>query len=167
MISLGGFIESDGCFYVRVSKNNNCATYKIACLFELAQKTTKDKVMLDIMTKIKEFLSTNLKFRTKSSQYWVRTSSYPSNKILTTYLSKYPLLSSKYLDFISWPFGLAQASLGNQACILGDCERQKVLNIMIKKEQVKKLEEINDLKNNMNNKRSYFNPKKNRRFFKA
>ena len=38
---------------------------------------------------------------------------------------------------------------------------------MIKKEQVKKLEEINDLKNNMNNKRSYFNPKKNRRFFKA
>ena len=28
---------------------------------------------------------------------------------------------------------------------------------MIKKEQVKKLEEINDLKNNMNNKRSYFN----------
>lgn len=133
---LAGFIESDGCFYVRVSKNNICATYKIACLFELAQKTTKDKVMLDIMTKIKEFLSTNLKFRTKSSQYWVRTSSYPSNKILTTYLSKYPLLSSKYLDFISW---------------------QKVLNIMIKKEQVKKLEEINDLKNNMNNKRSYFN----------
>ena len=63
MISLGGFIESDGCFYVRVSKNNNCGgaphTYKIACLFELAQKTTKDKVMLDIMTKIKEFLSTN------------------------------------------------------------------------------------------------------------
>ena len=92
--------------------------------------------MLDIMTKLSEFLSTNLKFRPKANQYWIRTSSYQSSEILTTYLSKFPLFSSKYLDFISW---------------------QKVLNIMVKKEQVKKLEEINNLKNNMNSKRTYLN----------
>lgn len=132
---LAGFIESDGCFYIRVTKNKNCTTSKVACYFELAQKTTEDKSMLDIMTKISEFLSCNLKFK-KSNQYWVRTSSYNSNKILVSYLSKFPIFGSKYLDYLSW---------------------QKVLNIMIKKEQTKKLEEINNIKNNMNSKRTYLN----------
>lgn len=142
---LAGFIESDGCFYVRVTKNNNCDTYKIACLLELAQKTTQNKNMLDIMTKLSEFLLTNLKFKPKTNQYWIRTSSYKSNDILITYLNKFPLFSSKYLDFISW---------------------QKVLNIMIKKEQTKKLEEINNLKNNMNSKRTYLNWDHLRNFYK-
>ena len=133
---LAGFIEGDGCFYVRVTKNNNCATYKIACLFELAQKTTEENSMLDIMTKISEFLSTNIRVLKKWSQYRIRTSSYESNKILVSYFNKFPLFSSKYLDCLSW---------------------QKVLNIKIKKEQVKKIEEINKIKNNMNSKRTHFN----------
>lgn len=133
---LAGFIEADGCFYVRVTQNKNCATHKIACLFELAQKTTEENSMLDIITKISEFLSTNVKFRDKSSQYWIRTSKYESNKILVSYLQKYPLFSSKYLDFLSW---------------------QRILNIMIKKEQVNKLEEIRKIKNSMNSKRTQFN----------
>ena len=133
---LAGFIEGDGCFYVRVTKNNNCATYKIACLFELAQKTTEENSMLDIMTKISEFLSTNIRVLKKWSQYRIRTSSYDSNKILVSYFNKFPLFSSKYLDCLSW---------------------QKVLNIKIKKEQVKKIEEINKIKNNMNSKRTHFN----------
>lgn len=132
---LAGLIESDGCFYIRVTKNKNCATYKIACLFELVQKTTEEKSMLDIMTKISEFLSCNIKLK-RSNQYWVRTSSYNSNKILVSYLSKFPIFGSKYLDYLSW---------------------HKVLNIMIKKEQAKKLEEINNIKNNMNYKRTYLN----------
>jgi len=71
--------------------------------------------MLDIITKISEFLSTNVKFRDKSSQYWIRTSKYESNKILISYLQKYPLFSSKYLDFRSW---------------------ERILNIMIKKNKL-------------------------------
>lgn len=133
---LAGFIEAEGCFYVRVTQNKNCATHKIACLFELAQKTTEENSMLDIITKISEFLSTNVKFRDKSSQYWIRTSKYESNKILISYLQKYPLFSSKYLDFRSWEI---------------------ILNIMIKKEQVNKLEEIIKIKNSMNSKRTQFN----------
>lgn len=91
-------------------------TQKIACLFELAQKTTEENSYVhDIITKISEFLSTNVKFRDKSSQYWIRTSKYESNKILISYLQKYPLFSSKYLDFRSW---------------------ERILNIMIKKNKL-------------------------------
>ena len=133
---LAGFIEADGCFYVRITKNKNCATHKVACLLELAQKTSEGRPMLEIMTKIGEFLSVSVTFRDKSNQYWVRTSSFTSNKILVLYLKKYPIFSSKHLDFLSW---------------------KKVLNIMIEKKQVNKLEEIKKIKNNMNSKRTLFN----------
>lgn len=139
---LSGFIDADGCFYVRVTRNKNCTTNKVACLFELAQKTTDKNSMLEIITKISEFLSTraclssgSVKFRKKSNQLWIRTSNYESNKILVLYLNKYSLFSSKYLDFLSW---------------------QTILNIMIKKEQVNKLEVIRNIKNNMNSKRTHF-----------
>lgn len=132
---LSGFIEGDGCFYVRVTKNKNCLTNKVACLFELAQKTNDKNSMLEIITKISEFLSCSVKFRNKSNQFWFRTSKYESNKILILYLNKYSLFSSKYLDFLSWKI---------------------ILNIMIKKEQVNKLEEIKNIKNNMNSKRTRF-----------
>lgn len=132
---LSGFIDTDGCFYVRVTKNKNCTTNKVACLFELAQKTIDKNSMLEIITKISEFLSTNVKFRKKSNQLWIRTSNYESNKTLVLYLNKYSLFSSKYLDFLCW---------------------QTILNIMIKKEQVDKLEEIKNIKNNMNSKRTHF-----------
>lgn len=132
---LAGFIDSDGCFYIRVTKNLNCSTYKIACLFELAQKTSEEYSMLDIITKLSEFLSTDIKYRSKSSQFWVRTSKYESNKILISYLNNYPLFSSKHLDFLDW---------------------ERVLNIMIKKEQVKRLEEIKKIKDRINSKRTHF-----------
>lgn len=35
---LSGFIESDGCFYIRITQNKNAKTKKIAVLLELAQK---------------------------------------------------------------------------------------------------------------------------------
>ena len=102
---LPGFIEADGCFYVRITKNKNClrsTTHKVACLLELAQKTSEGRPMLEITTKIGEFLSVSVTFRDKSNQYWVRTSSFTSNKILVLYLKKYPIFSSKHLDFLSW-----------------------------------------------------------------
>lgn len=143
---LAGFIESDGCFYVRVTENKN-SKKKIACYFELAQKTSDYRSMLDIVTKISKFLSTDVKFRKNYNQFWLRTSKYGSNNILVSYLNSYPLFSSKYLDFLSW---------------------QKVLNIMIKKEQRTKLNTtgvpradprpgILNIKNNMNSKRTHFN----------
>lgn len=132
---LAGLIEADGCFYIRVTKNLNCNTQKIACYLELAQKTQDKYSMLDIFTKISEFLSTNIKYKEKSSQYWIRTSKYESNKILVSYLNNYPIFSSKHLDFLSW---------------------KEVLNIMIKKEQVNKLEEIKKIKEQMNSKRTRF-----------
>lgn len=54
------------------------------------------------MTLIAEFLGVSLNpIRTdrKYPQYRIRTSTIASNLLLTQYLSNYPLLGTKYLDF--------------------------------------------------------------------
>jgi len=72
------------------------------------------------------------------SCYVVNTSSIQSNIITIEYLNKYPLLSSKYLDFKNW---------------------EKALNLYVQKlhRDPVHLEEIRNLKLNMNTKRTEFN----------
>ena len=124
-----GFIEADGCFYIRYSQNKHANTKKISCMLELTQKRTNlnDEDIIEIMNKISGFLLTNLKFRTKRNQYWIRTNSLESNLKLIEYLTKYPLFSSKYMDYISW---------------------KKVIKFINNKEQKEKLNEILKYKKN-------------------
>lgn len=135
---LSGFIEADGCFYVRVTQNNHCSTKKIACMLELAQKTTNlnNDSLLSVMTIISDFLLSKLKIKTKNDQYLIRTSNLQSNLILKEYINSYPLFSSKHLDSLIWV---------------------KILNMMVNKEHQKNLETIIKLKKNMNSRRTYFN----------
>lgn len=135
---LSGFLEADGCFYIRISQNKHANTKKIACMLELAQKRTNlnNEDIIDIMNKISNFLLTNLKIRNKNNQYWIRTTSLESNLILIEYLTKYPLFSSKYMDYISW---------------------KKVIQFIINKEQKNNLDEILKYKESMNSKRTFFN----------
>ncbi len=139
---LSGFLEADGCFFIRITQNKHCSTNtkKIACLLELAQKTTNlnNDELLSIMTLISDFLLIKLKIRTKTKFYiyWIRTTSLQSNIALNNYLNKYPLFSSKYLDYLAW---------------------KKTFNFMEKKEHGKNLDKIIKLKNSMNSKRIYFN----------
>ena len=135
---LAGFIEADGCFYVRCSQNKHANTKKISCMLEIAQKRTNlnNEDIWEIMHKISSFFSTALKRRTKANQYWIRTNSLESNLKLIEYLTKYPLFSSKYMDYISW---------------------KEVIEFIKNKEQKEKLNEILKLKESMNSKRTFFN----------
>lgn len=97
---------------------------------------------IHILTKICEFLNCNLKTRKQAStsnEYFNITAySRVSLSILISYFSKFPLYSSKYLDYKDWE----QASL-----------------LLLNNNHYTKLgtDEIDNIKNNMNLKRTYFN----------
>lgn len=132
---LAGFTESYGSFYIRVSKNKNCNTYKVHCKYELAQSYDKNDYTFNIMKKISEFLLVDLKVK-KGKLYWISTNSYKSNDILMEYFNKYSLYGSKYLDYLDW------------------C---KILKIVKDNKKNEKLEVIKNIKYNMNSSRTYLN----------
>lgn len=77
---------------------------KVECRFELEQRQNdvSGESLHDIMTLCRDFLSASLKetkTKTKNPKFRLRTTNIESNRILINYLQKYPLFSSKYLDF--------------------------------------------------------------------
>jgi hypothetical protein len=99
---------------------------KIECKFELSQKT------MDILNNIASFLLTTVKVH--RTNYRIRTTSLKGNLNLVNYLMDFPLFSSKYLDYLDW---------------------LKVLNYF-KEKKSKDLKEIIKIKNQMNDKRTFF-----------
>jgi hypothetical protein len=97
---LSGFIDADGCFYLRSTEKSKYPT-RIECKFEIEQ----NKINSDILKKIAIFLSTNVKLTVKD-KFRVRTISLKGNLILIDYLNKYPLFTSKYLDYKDWLKGI-------------------------------------------------------------
>lgn len=135
---LSGFTDANGCFYVRVSKNNNCNTHKVLCNYELSQALDNNEYTKNILEKISKFFLVELKEkRTKTTNlYLIKTNSYKSNDIVINYFNKYSLFSSKYLDFSDW---------------------SKIYYICKNKEKEAKLEIIINTKSKMNSSRTYFN----------
>jgi len=135
---LSGFIDSDGHFFVR---SNNTT---VSCGFELVQAclSTKGYSKKEIMVLLAEFLQKELKERSKAyckskNQYVVFISSLESNKILCSYLSIYPLFSSKFLN--------------SQDCF-------RVMKLIEEKKHKTEAGKtlINEIKNNMNDRRTEF-----------
>jgi hypothetical protein len=100
---LTGFIDADGGFYIRYSLK------QILCKFALEQRMIYPKTGESYYTVLNEiclFLNVKLSIRDrlnyKNSYYIIRVENQNSTKILIDYLNKYPLLSSKYLDFLEW-----------------------------------------------------------------
>jgi hypothetical protein len=92
-----------------------------------------------ILTKVSELLEVKLNIRkqnkTGRSYYIIEMSSVKSLEIITDYLNKYPLNSSKFLDYQDWIMVVKY--------VINKIEKNKV-----------KVEEI---KKKMNNCRTYFN----------
>ena len=100
-----GYIDADGHFAIKGFTENPKSHLGIQ--FYLSQRRTdKSGESLErIMLQIAEFLCTKLNEREiseKYKQFIVNTSNAKSNKILIDYLSIFPLLSSKYLDYQDW-----------------------------------------------------------------
>nr|YP_009568400.1 LAGLIDADG endonuclease [Orbilia oligospora]QBL02039.1 LAGLIDADG endonuclease [Orbilia oligospora] len=102
---LSGFVEADGHFSVRTTKNDKST--RIECKFELSQRQIdhNGKSNLYFLENIAELLSTVVKpvrVDKPNPEYRVRTTNLKGNLNLESYLNNYPLFGSKYLDFKCW-----------------------------------------------------------------
>lgn len=136
---LAGFIDADGSFYIRFSIK------QIICKFSLEQRMiypkTKESFEI-ILNYISLFLNVKLAIRSrlnyKDSYYIIRVENQHSIQNLIDYLDNYPLLSSKYLDYLEWKKAFIVIKNKNHFS-----EEGKILILVAK--------------NSMNNNRNYFN----------
>jgi len=139
---LSGFIEGDAHFSVRATFPNKKINYpKVECRIELVQRQIYHNGLsnYNFMADIATFLDSSVKeIRTSSNhpQFIIRTISLDSNIKLESYLNKYPLFSSKYLNYLDWLKILEFKKLG--------------------KYDQSFLDKVITIKNNMNNKRTFF-----------
>lgn len=136
---LAGFTDADGGFYIRFSLK------QLICKFHLEQRQIYPKTLESyetILSKICLFLQVKLFTRNrgsyKNSCYQIRVERQASINLLINYLDQHTLLSSKYLDYLDW---------------------KSAFTIIFNKDHftLKGRKDILSSKNNMNNKRIYFN----------
>lgn len=101
---LSGFIDSDGSFSVQHTKlENGAKKRKISCRLRIEQRML-DPITNDsysrVLTDISNFL--NCALLTRRGNYVITASNDKSLSIIIGYLNKYPLLSTKYLEFKDW-----------------------------------------------------------------
>lgn len=98
-----GFIDGGASFQVRATLNK----FKVECKFELTQ-SQKFLNLYDtslFLNHIAVYLHTTVKpirLDRRYPEYRVRTVNLNGNEILKNYLSKFPLFTSKYLDYLDW-----------------------------------------------------------------
>lgn len=107
---LSGFIDSDGSFSVQHTKlENNAKKRKISCRLRIEQRMLDpitNESYFKVLTDVSNFINCSLKTRKQKSTgneyYTLTASSKMSLEIIINYLDKYPLFSSKYLDYNDW-----------------------------------------------------------------
>lgn len=146
---LAGFADADGSFGIINTKQELDKSGKIvkkrrvACRFRIEQRMIDpytNESYGDLFNKIALFLGVNLLVvsRTSGKQYFsVEAKSRKSLSVVQNYFNTYPLLGSKYLDFLAW---------------------DKVVNLMLSQTHYEdeNLDLIEELKGGMNNHRSNF-----------
>lgn len=101
-----GFIDASGSFSIKTT-NNHLGKKKIECKFIIVQcrKDHNSNDKIDFLDEIAKVLLTTVKFIRNNKpklEYSVRTVNLLGNLKLKYYLEKYPLFSSKYLDYKDW-----------------------------------------------------------------
>jgi len=147
---LAGFIDSDGHFSIKLSgcySSDDLETRgRVQCVFtasqsELNRVTAESNV--PIMTKLAEFFQVNLNYKTEKSPNFKEPAkkvvfyaqSDRKHYIITSYLTKFPLMTSKYLNYLAFFKGL---------------------NYLGKRLTSEEILEVQALKNSMNNKRTEY-----------
>jgi hypothetical protein len=138
---LSGFIDADGHFSVRATVSS--VYPKIECKFELSQRQVDHNKQnnYSFLNIIANFLNTTVKeirITKPKPEYRVRTVNLKGNLILINYLGKFPLFSSKVLNYNDWVKVLAYFKIKEHT----------------KPESIK---EIINIKSKMNDKRTEFN----------
>ena len=102
---LSGLIESDGHFTVRTSIGSQYT--KLECKLELTQRQNDQngRNNLYFLEEIAKLFLTTVKLFKKNTnypEYRIRTTSLKGNLAVENYLLKFPLFSTKFLDFNDW-----------------------------------------------------------------
>jgi LAGLIDADG endonuclease/Cytochrome C and Quinol oxidase polypeptide I len=142
---LSGFIDADGSFSVQHTKKENAKKRKISCRLRIEQRMidpSSNNSYFYILNKIAIFLLCNLLTREQNATgniyYTLTASSLESLKVIIDYFNKYPLYSSKYLDYKDWEI-VAKLRLNNEHYTEDGISK------------------VDLAKNSMNNTRTYFN----------
>nr|YP_010734769.1 hypothetical protein P8516_mgp12 [Diaporthe caulivora]WEH01742.1 hypothetical protein [Diaporthe caulivora] len=148
---LAGFIDCDGHFSIKLSgcysSDDSDIRGRVQCVFSLNQSelnrvTSESNV--NFMTKLAEFFQVNLNYKTEYSSSFKQPAkkvvfyaqSDRKHYIIVSYLTKFPLMTSKHLDYLAFLKGLNY--LGKRLT------REDIL-------------EVRAIKNSMNNKRTEYN----------
>lgn len=145
---LTGFIDADGCFMInyrkKTEKDINRDIIKLTLTIEqrMFDPISKEKYEL-ILSKIASLFNTNLQIRTQKSTgncyYRIVATSYLSKIAVINYLTRYPLQSSKRLNYLDF----------KKASLIKMSNKNKILSI-----EQKNI--IFNLKENMNRKRTFY-----------
>jgi LAGLIDADG endonuclease len=141
-----GFVDADGSFSIQHTKlEDGAKKRKISCRLRIEQRMyeplTKNSYF-DVLNEISTFLNCNLNTRKQTSTgnkyFIIAASSRKSLLIIMTYFKNFSLYSSKYLDYKDW---------------------EQAANLIIENNHYteKGIIKINDLKDHINLKRTYFN----------
>lgn len=120
---LSGFVDADGSFSVQYTKTEDGAKKrKISCRLRIEQRILDPVTNEDyssILNQICLFLNCKLLTRTQKSTnntyYTLTASSKVSLEIIINYFNRYPLFSSKYLDYKDWE-KVAHLIINNEHC---------------------------------------------------
>lgn len=114
---LAGFSDSDGNFNINISKRKGTNNIRIQLSFRIEQKEQIKKYVsnqlggasyYNICFKIANYFNVSLYNRIRKlnnkefSIYLITAHNSKSHDLVISYFEKYPLLSSKYLNFIDW-----------------------------------------------------------------
>lgn len=107
---LAGFVDADGSFSIQHTKKETGALKrKVSCRLRIEQRMVYPKTnasYFHVMTDIALFLHCNLLTRkqisTGNEYYTLAASSRDSLMIITNYFQKFPLYSSKHMDYLDW-----------------------------------------------------------------
>ena len=139
---LAGFTDADGHFQISIEGiyglNNSLSRGRVKCTFSIKQrvidKPTGDSCV-PIMSKIAEFFQCNLIYQPKNEMTFLAQAD-SKHHLTKYYFDKYPLITSKHLDYLCFLQGLSY--LGKR---LTDQE----------------ITEIQTIKSSMNNNRTFYN----------
>ena len=148
---LAGFIDTDGHFSIKLTgeygSNDNVTRGRVQCVFSINQSELNrvtGESNVPFMTLLANFFQVNLNHKVANSPLFKKPAntivffaqSDRKHYIITTYLTKFPLMSSKYLNYLSFFKGL---------------------NYLGKRLTEQEIVEIRAIKSSMNNSRTYYN----------
>ena len=130
---IAGFTEGEGCFFVKLVKNNTKKKFKVILGYQVTQHS-RDTLLIEKFTTF--FNCGRLELTKGSSVNFIVNKFSDITSVIIPFFEKYPLLGSKSKDFIDW---------------------KKIVILMISKVHLTEegIEEISKIKSSMNSSRVF------------